>query len=204
MAQILEFTKKEEVPSDPRWEEEKNYFRKGQLDKALEVLEELAAEGYVAAYGQIGILLELGRGGVTQDFEGARYWYMRAIGAMDDEYAYVGMARLALKGYKDAGTVFDAVDYLRRACETENPIALTLLGTLYHQGEGVEKDFKQADQLYERAIAQGYVIPMAYLAKLKFQKGHIISGLYWHFKTIWTAYRIARKDAFDERLSNYM
>lgn len=202
MVQILDFLGPRSFRV--RWLEVSRSLRHGQTDEALEALKSLADDGYAEAYAEIGNMYERGGNGVPQNLDLARQWYLRAIDEIDDEYAYIGMARLAINGYKDAGSLSDAVKYLQKACDRNNPVGLTILGTLYHTGKGVQKDSKQAAQLYERAIAQGYVLPMAYLSKLKLQNGNYMSGLFLHFKTIWTAYRIARKDPSDERLWNYM
>lgn len=186
------------------WLEAGEHLKSGQLGKALGVFESLAAEGYSEACVEIGNIFERGGDGVTQDLAAARHWYMKAIDEADDDYAYVGLARLALQGYSDAGAPSDAVDFLRRACDANNPVAMTILGTLYHSGRAVPKDLHQAAQLYERAWEQGYVLPLAYLSKVKVEQGHYVAGLWLHLKTIGVAYRLARKDRSDPRLWNYV
>lgn len=200
-AKILEF---KQEPSDPRWQTAKNYLKDRQYDKALEVFEDLAEDGFAGANYYIGSLYENGRGVERPDMEAARYWYMRGIDAADDGEAYIGMARLALGGYKDAGSFSDAADYLRKACDKDNPRAMIGLGTLYHMGKGVERDFRQAAQWYERAIAHGYVLPMRFLSKLRFQEGAYASGVRLRLKSISMAYRIALEDVDDDRLWNYL
>lgn len=206
-AKILEFKPKLRAPQetfDPRWQTATDYLSERQYGEALEVLEDLAEDGFVGAYYPIGVAYETGRGVERPDMETARYWYMRAIDAIDDGNGYFGMASLALNGYKDAGSHSDAIDYLWKACDKDNPRALIFLGWLYQMGEGVEKDFTQAAELYERAIAHDYVVPILHLSRLRFQEGRYFSGVWLDLKARWRAMRIAMEDVEDERMWNYL
>ena len=197
---VLQF---KQPPVDPRWPIAKQYLDEEKYADALKVFEDLASDGFVGSYYYVGSLYESGNGLVSPDMERARYWYMRAIDAIDDE-AYIGMARLALNGYKDAGSCSDAVDYLWKACNKDNPRAMTLLGTLYQYGKGVDRDLSQAAKLYEGAMAYGYILPMRYLSTLKFDEGAYVSGIWLRLKMILRSCFIVIKDAKDERLWNYM
>lgn len=201
MARIINLRRSESFKS--RWREANDHVTSGRLEKARAVFESLAAEGYSEACVEIGNILERGGDGVAQNFDTARQWYMKAIDEIDDEYAYVGLARLALQGYSDAGSLSDAVEYLRKACDANNPVAMTILGTLYHTGRAVPKDLYQAAHWYRKAAEQGYVLPLAYLSKVKMEQGHYLGGLLLHLKTIWKAYQLVRKDPSDPRLWNY-
>jgi len=202
MARVLNFAKSGSFTS--RWQEASDYVKSAQLEKALSVFESLADEGYTEACVEIGNIFERGGDGVAQDLDAARRWYMKAVDVNRDDYAYVGLARLALQGYSDAGTPSDAVVYLRSACEANNPVAMTMLGTLYHSGRAVPKDLQHAAQLYIKAWEQGYVLPLAYLSKVKMEQGHYVAGLWLRLKTIWTAYFLVRKDPSDPKLWNYI
>lgn len=201
MARIINLRRSESFKS--RWREANDHVTSGRLEKARAVFESLAAEGYSEACVEIGNILERGGDGVAQNLDAARQWYMKAIDEIDDDYAYVGLARLALQGYSDAGSPSDAVEYLRKACDAKNPVAMTILGTLYHSGRAVPQDLHQAAHLYEKASEQGYVLPLAYLSKVKLEQGHYLGGLLLHLKTIWEAYRLVKKDPSDPRLWNY-
>jgi TPR repeat protein len=202
MARVLDLKMPESFSN--RWLKANDYVNSGQLEQALGIFESLAADGYSEACVEIGNIFEQGGNGVTQNLDAARRWYMKAIDEIDDDYAYVGLARLAIQGYSDAGTPSDAVEYLRRAIEVNNPMALIILGTLYHSGKVIPKDLHHAAQLYEKAWAQGYVLPLAYLSKVKVEQGHYLVGLWMHLKAIWVAYQLMRKDPSDPRLWNYI
>ena len=187
-----------------RWLEANAHVQHGELEKAIDIFKVLAGEGYSEACVEIGNIFERGGDGVAQDIDAARRWYMKAIDEIDDEYAYIGLARLALQGYGDAGTPSDAVEYLCIACDANNPVAMTMLGTLYHSGGAVPKDLAQAAKLYAKASEQGYVLPLAYLSKVRIEQGHYLTGLRLRLKAIWNAYWLVRKDPSDPRLWNYI
>jgi TPR repeat protein len=120
------------------------------------ILESLAEAGNKEAYFEIGNIYERSDTEVDQNFETARYWYMKAVEDYDDPYGYFGLARIALKNHTNAGSLSDAIEYLQYACEREDiPPTLTLLGVMY-QGKGLPKDLEQAAKLYDKAIAKGY------------------------------------------------
>jgi TPR repeat protein len=175
------------------------YLTSGQFGKALVILERLVAEGEPVA-NEIGYIYELGGGGVAQDLNAAKRWYMRAIEEVDDDYAYLGLARMALEGYSDAGSPSDAIDYLSKACDANNPVAFTMLGIRYHFGETVPKDLHQAAKLYERACEQGYVLPLKYMSKLKMEQGHYLAAIQLRLKAVMAAMRLAFKDPSDPGL----
>ncbi len=179
------------------------HLTSGQFGKALDMFESLAAEGEPVA-NEIGYIYERGGDGVAQDMDAARHWYMKAIEEVDDDYAYLGLARMALKGYSDAGSPSDAVDYLRKACDVDNPMALTNLGMLYHFGQVVPKDMDHAAQLYERACEQGYVLPLKYLSILRMEQGRYLAGIRLRLKAIAAALRLTWKDQSDPRLSGLL
>jgi TPR repeat protein len=183
MARILNLNKPDSFRI--RWQEANDYISAGRLEEALKIFEGLSADGYSEACVEIGNILERGGNG------------------FGDEYGYIGLARLALQGYSDAGTPSDAVDYLRKAINAKNPVAMTILGTLHHSGRVVEKDLQQAARLYEKAHEQGYVLPLVYLSKVKMEQRRYLAGLRLRAKAIWEAYCLARKDPSDPRLWNY-
>lgn len=199
-AKILEFKTKQPEPPDPRWVLARQYRKEQQCDKALELYEALTEDGYVGAPIQAACLYLNGGGGVERDWDMARYWLMRGIDEMDDDDAYIGMAALALEGYQDAGSPSDAIDFLWRACDRDNPGAMYLLASIYHAGEVVDKNLEQAAQLYEKAMGHGYVIAMIGLASVKRQQGAYIAWIRLRLKAVRQAIRIAFEDEDDERL----
>lgn len=192
-------------PESPkiRWLQAENYMRSKQIAKALEVFEGLAAEGYSEACVEIGNILEQhnhNENGSSPNLDKARGWYMRAIDEIGDPNAYIGLARLALNGYGDAGSTTDAVEYLNIAIKANNPIAHIILGTLYHSGKGVPRDLSKAAKFYEEAIEQGYVLPLGYLSQIEWENGHYFKSLRLRMKKVCQMYKLVSVDRHDSRL----
>lgn len=188
-----------------QWAKANDYINQGDFLKALQIFYGLASEGYSEAYVEIGNLLEDGRGNqVVRNPDAARSWYMKAVEAGGDPFGYIGLARLALNGHSEAGAPSDAVEYLNVAAKADNPVALTMLGTLYHQGRIVPKNLGAAAEFYERASAHGYLLPALYLARVKWESGHYFEALRMRLKVIISAYRLAKVDRNDPRLWNYL
>jgi TPR repeat protein len=186
-----------------RWLRAENCMRAKQFANALAIFEELAAEGYSEAYAEIGNILEIQNSiDGSGDLEAARSWYMRAIEEIGDPEAYIGMARLALGGYKNAGNADDAIEYLNIAAKEDRPVALIILGTLYHAGKVLSRDLNKAAEFYTRAINMGYVLPLLYLSKVEFERGHYIAYCRLRMAAFIKAYKLARADRHDPRLWN--
>lgn len=170
---------------------------------ALTIFEGIAAEGYAEAYVEIGNILELRASrDAGVDLDVARSWYMRAIEEIDDPHAYIGLARLALNGHQEAGSTDDAIEYLNIAARANKPVALIILGTLYHAGKVVPRDTDKAADFYTKAIATGYILPMLYLSKIELERGHIFRFLRLRLAAFSQACRIVLADRQDPRLWN--
>jgi TPR repeat protein len=186
-----------------QWGRVQDLIKAGYASKALVVLEDLAAQGYSEAYVEIGNIYEKGTSSeVPQDFSAARKWYMRAVEEGADSYGHVGLARLALNGFTVAGSASDALRNLETAADSNNPVALTMLGTLYHSGVVIPKDLVKAAKLYKQACALGYVLPMVYLSKCYWELGRYWPAVVLRVDAFLTALRLVRKDRDDPRLWN--
>jgi len=199
MAQIIQF--KGSIES--RWKRAEHCVNSGKIKEALELFESLANDGDVSAYAQIGNLLELGKDGVEVDLDMARRWYMRAIEEDNCDAGYIGLAKMALRGFTDAGTPDDAIEYLRIASDVGNPEALTLLGMMYYFGEHVSEDLDCAAQYFEKACEHGYILPQRFLSIIIIKQGHIMRGLRLNIDARWRAFKFRIKNPHDERLWRY-
>jgi len=180
-------------------------MRSKQLGSALAIFDALAADGYAEAYVEIGNILEQRDdrdGGV--DLDAARSWYMRAIEEIDDPEGYIGLARLALNGYRDAGSTDDAIEYLNIAARANRPVALIILGTLYDAGKVIPRDINQAVDFYMKAIATGYILPLLYLSKIELERRHYFKFLRLRMTAFRQARKIALVDRHDPRLWNVL
>lgn len=181
-----------------RWLKAENHVRNRERDKALAILIELAGEGYSEACAEIGNILE--RSGEESDLIAAKAWYMRGIDEMSDPNAFIGLAKMALRGYGDAGTPEDAIKYLNIALKAKNPYAYIILGSLHHQGTVVEKNIDRASELYLKAIEMGYAAPVGFLALIERERGHYLKSIFLKAKRAWMIYKLMLKDPHDNRL----
>lgn len=190
-------------PFGVKWREAEHCMAAKDFGSALTIFEGLAAEGYAEAFVEIGNILEIraSRDGDV-DLDAARSWYMRAIEEIDDPHAYIGLARLVLNGYQEAGSTDDAIGYLNIAARANRPVALIMLGTLYHAGKIVPRDINKAADFYTKAIATGYILPMLYLSKLELERGHFFRFLRLRLAALRQACQIVLADRRDPRLWN--
>lgn len=78
-------------------------------------------------------------------------------------------------GWEEGFLAYEQGDYatalkeMRPLAEQGNAIAQYSLGVMYHNGEGVAKDFREAERWYRRAAEQGYDLGQFHLAKLYLQ-----------------------------------
>lgn len=190
-------------PFAAKWREAERCIAAKDFGTALTIFEGLAAEGYAEAYAEIGNILEIRASRDTNvDLDVARSWYMRAIEEIGDPHAYIGLARLALNGYQEAGSTDDAIEYLNIAARANKPVALIILGTLYHAGKIVSRDTSKAADFYTKAMATGYILPMLYLSKIELERGNIFKFLRLRLAALRQACRIVLTDRHDPRLWN--
>lgn len=124
-------------------------WQRGDYKKAIAEWRSLAVAGDPDAQFNMGQAYKLGRG-VPADLAQAEEWYRKA----------------ALQGHPQAEenyglTLFEnnkriqAAEWLQRAASRGEPRSQYVLGTMYFNGDGVEKDWVRAYALTARASAQG-------------------------------------------------
>jgi TPR repeat protein len=200
MAMLIEFPKSSRFSA--RWNAASRQLDHGSARAALTVFEALAADGFVEAYAEIGSIYENGAGDVQRDLEQAYRWYQRGISEFDDAYGHIGVARIILNGYQDAGSKKEAAIHLNHAVNRGSPIAMTILGSLYHEGRFFPQNFKKAEDLYLNAIKAEYILPMVYLSKLYYETGRYLAWASLRFRATLLAFRFAANDGTDPRLWN--
>ena len=129
----------------------------------------------------------------------ARTWYENAIAAIDCPHAHLGLGRVLLQK-NDEGNLGRAVRHVAVAAQTGNPLALSLLGALHHDGHGVPRDLEVASQYYEQAAAMGYLYPLFALSKLECDRGNWFKGVWLRVQATWRTICITAKDRSDPRL----
>ena len=132
--------------------------------KAIEYFEKAATgeePDWVAyAYSSIAATYRDAVGGLEKDIEKAAEYYQKSydisktwsatpMAYIADMYSYEGEANKADEWYKKAA------DAYKLLADSGNSAALNMLGNLYYNGAGVEKDYGKAKELFEKAAEAG-------------------------------------------------
>lgn len=123
------------------------------LDKALELLEASAAQGFVRSEHALGEIYERGLTG-RPDHVRSVQWYLKAAehGHVDAQVA-AGTAYYLGRGVPQDLAL--AAEWYRRAALQGEMGAQYLLGSMYEKGLGVPKDARLARYWYDAAAANG-------------------------------------------------
>lgn len=128
-------------------------FKKREYPEAFARAKRAADQGHAAACSLVGVCLEEGLG-VEKNLASAKAHYERAAEAGSPE----GMRNFALSAINDAFGVPNyevAVSFLNRADEAGDFAAPGILGWLYLESKGVEKDPIKAVALLKKGIDRG-------------------------------------------------
>ena len=161
-------------------ESAKTMYKKGQIEEAKALFEELAKEGYIPAMKQLGCLYQN-----ANKFAEANQWYEKA-GKSGSDWGWVCLGEAFLNGtgvkidYEKALKYFqnaynlngdaqgvaackiglinqhfekydDSNIWFSRAGENGNEWGWYNLGNAYHNGLGVEQDYEKAKEFYQKA-----------------------------------------------------
>jgi len=132
-------------------------FNKADPQKAIYWYTKSAKAGYVEAKMQLGHIYELGLkndgriGGPLVDKDKALFWYNEA--AKDGHIrAYYAMASLLYPGpYKIEYEKQQRADLCLKGAEKGDVDAMVCIGSSYHYGRGVKKDYKAARMWFQKA-----------------------------------------------------
>ncbi|MCD7893418.1 MAG: sel1 repeat family protein [Erysipelotrichaceae bacterium] len=139
-------------------------YRYYNVAQALAYYEQSAKQKDNYGMVQLGLLYNLGLG-VTQSYEKANEWYLKAVqeindnnNNLDDEmlgilYNNLGSNCLTGKGIEQ--NYDDALFLLNEAIKYDKESASRNLGDMYYYGQGVEIDYAKAFELYEIAANAG-------------------------------------------------
>jgi TPR repeat protein len=166
--------------------------------QAMEKLESLAARGSPMSMMYIADAYRTGKG-TKIDLVRAEEWYRRASenGMVLGTYE---LARIYLdaKRYEQAKEAFDI-----GASKKYLP-SINMLGTMYRDGLGVDRDLKRARDCFERATAGGHVFSKRNLGVLlmrgKFGVFQAMRGLVLFIASIRDLVIVGSSDSFSDRL----
>lgn len=143
-----------------------------------------ANEGDMVAQNEIGKCYSKGIG-VSQDFEKALLWFMKAAeqGYANAQYNAGNMF------YKGQGVKQDnsmAFSLFKKAADQGLPNSEYALGTCYYYGHGIEKDYAQAFKWYMKAANHGFARAQSNLG-VCYYYGHGVEkdyaqAVYWYQK----------------------
>lgn len=122
-------------------------------DKARELLQRAAGQGFVTAQVALGELYESNRLG-KPDLPQALAWYEKAADAGSVD-AQVATATAYFMGRGTPADARQAAHWYRRAANAGDVGAQYILGSLYEKGDGVGADLRLARYWYAAAARQG-------------------------------------------------
>jgi TPR repeat protein len=128
----------------------RTYAAAGRESDAVRLQRQAAENGYTAAMGDLGYLLNEGRGVAMDKVEAVR-WFRRAaekgaVAAMDD------LATAYLDGAGIGASASEALRWYRQAADKGYGPSMHSVGLLYQFGQGVEKDDAEAERWFRRAL----------------------------------------------------
>ena len=148
----------EQVDADAQYQKYK-YYRYSDPKKAMDWLFKAAEQGHAEAQHELGVCFEYGDPYGTPLVEKNRnmalYWYGKAAEQGNVEWQY----KLAEKYEEGVGGVIssllkinsDAIHWYRKAAEQGHADAQYKLADSYYNGNGVEKNFSEAQYWYSKA-----------------------------------------------------
>jgi uncharacterized protein len=124
----------------------------GRYVEALATLKPAAERGDPVAMYNLGVMYRDGLG-VAKDRARAKTLFLTAA-QKGHALAQYGVARL----YYDDGDFSEAARWYRKAADQSDLEALYNLGYMYHEGQGVPKDYNKANQLFLEVADKGRFI----------------------------------------------
>jgi len=118
-------------------------------ERGAELLLKAARQGEPGAFYDLGVMYRDGLG-VQKDVEKAKVHFLTAA-AKRHALAQYGLARMSY----DEGDFKEAARWYEKAGDQGDLKALYNLGYMYHEGQGVARDYKKANALFLRVADQG-------------------------------------------------
>jgi TPR repeat protein len=124
-------------------------YHAGDYDAALHYLKIAAEGGDGAAMESLGIMYHQGQG-VIKNVYIARQWYLKAA----EKDMYGAMLNLGAI-YDSLGEYSQAAEWFQKAADGGDSDAMVNLATMYRDGEGVDRDYVKARDLFTTAAVKG-------------------------------------------------
>lgn len=185
---------------DPLWTKVEEAATRGDMPGVLFLLKALADKGVWQAYARIGEMYERGAPGVGKDAEQATHWYRRAVFEGDDPVAHVGLGRAHYAGIGGGPDYASARAHFEKAAAAGIPDAAIYLGMMHYAGLGVQRDPKHAEKHFAMAAEAEYFFAYFKLARIAFDEGKYLKGIWLCLKGWIIGFKVSRKDPHDPRL----
>lgn len=126
------------------------------VEQMVASLKQAAADGEPEAQYSLGVLYQLGEGGLEQDLARAKSLYESAVQA-DHPGAMNNLGHMYRVGQGVEQDLGEALELFRAAAGQDHPLAHYNLGLMFEQGQGVERDVGEAMSRYNTAASRGHL-----------------------------------------------
>ena len=178
-----------------RWAISQLRYEAGDQKSALEIMEAIAAEGYVEAYVELGNLYE-----IAKEYERSAMWYQRALETLDEPFAHARLGALYFNGLGVPRDRAKAFQHLSKGESLRWPHTLLMLGVLFYFGAGTEVNRDRARSLYRAAADAGLVLAMQYLGSMEAEDRHYLQAAKWRIRAVLSTIRALMSGDPDQRL----
>jgi TPR repeat protein len=142
----------------------------GKISRGIKLVKEAADERHPDAMFEYGVMLASGQF-IKKAIEAAKGYLWTAAHSIKCEHneakAHYGCLVIQEKNIEE---IQPGIDLLEESAEALNPLALTLLSTLYGEGEHVELDVEKSNRLLKEAVSQDYPPALYTYASAKMQE----------------------------------
>ena len=108
---------------------------------------------------------------------------------------YATLGRGVERNWDKAFNIYSSINN-----ESQNPIVWIMLGRMYLEGHGVEKNLKKSKEYLDKATPHGYVFAFAYRALLEQENGQVAKAWVTKLKTMFLSMRLKLRNSGDIRL----
>jgi serine/threonine protein kinase len=126
-------------------------------------------KGDAEAQANLGVMYELGYGGLKKDISKAKYWYEKSVLSGNS----IGEYRLGILYYNGLGgkqDLFKAFDLISKSANKGHPLAEFKVGELFEKGDGTPKNESQAIYWFKKSAHHGVSRATAKLRHLNDEK----------------------------------
>ncbi len=159
------------------WEAACLHYKSGDKKSALSIFLDLANDGWVDSYVEIGNIYELGGGGITKNLDLAMQWYSKSIEEGKDADACVALGHMYLCGRGTDQDYRKAYYYFSKPGNENVACGYFALGYMNEFGFGIPKNSVGAIELYEKALEKGHILALMRKGLVEIKSGIFLKGI---------------------------